>query len=1466
MNKPAARQGDMTKKGGPVIQGSSTVFIGSSGGVACSACPGGRAEGNPVNPVLGAKVLTAEVDLALPGPLPLHLSRDYSSYQTPTPAPVGLLGPGWWMPGELGLQASREQLIVHDGKGRSICFDPLAPGEVAYSASEHLWLVRGGRERLLGEGHPQRVAHSYLALPLELRQGRDFILATSSALGPWWVLGPERGMAAGTEAAESTDPDTATSEDPPGLDKRHVLLGLVDRFGNQLRLFRHAKGEFKGLVNFIDDGAGRRYQLELQRCSPAQEAAHGWGADAGIRLVAVHLKRDPAFGRQPPPEPLVRYEYSPHGELQAVHGRDGRIMRRFLYDPRHPGRMVGHSHAGRPTSRYTYDDQGRVIEQHNPEGLDYRFDYSAHQEPGADPASPPQASTLVTDGLGRQRLYLFTGEGGLRRIACIIEADGSRHSYRHDSAGRLVEATDPLGRQTTYRLDTASGDVTRITDSAGRTTELQYNLHGQVTRSSTPAAGNESAVHQWRYDPLGLLQEHIDPLGHSTRYHYPEPASDVRPAGAEPSPLRHLPIAVTDAKGGRQELQWDARGLLLRRQDCSGRSTRQAHDAWGNLVAIYGEEGGKLSFTYDDAARLTASINALGEVTRYGYNASGDLERIEHPDGHLEQFALDAWGRTIGYRYGAQGSFFHQRYLRDKAGRLVELHNENASIHRLRYDSQDRVVEETGFDASPRHYQYNAAGQVTASSDALHRTLHHYDERNGRLLARSISALDTEGQDAAPIATEHFDYDSAGTLTGAHHVVHGGYRLGTLFERDLLGRTLAETQQMHGPLGELLWQHRSQRQLDEMGQVTQSTITGLPPLQWLHYGPGHLHGLLLSGRNVLELERDARHREIQRRCGATTVQRAYDSLSRLTTTRLIRDTTHLRGPGAANAQAAGETASGPVLSQLNRSHQYNALGQLCGTGTAQGPWAYAYDPAGRLVQAKGPGMDQRWQYDSAGNRLFAHQQSHHAARQWSDEVRQNLHDPDFNLLQADHRDRDRSHPPCWPGNRILQDDQHQYRHDRAGNLLEKRGPQQTHRYQWDHANRLIGHAVQTNDAGHEHEGSARTDEAPTSQYFYDVFGRRIARRIPQSATPAASHPTGAGVAKGDDNATLVFYGWDGDRLTLTQLPAQNHRPMRRIHTLYEPDSHVPLLRVETAGLPPEVNLADLWEQDSGHTTDAQQRSMLAEVQKQILAGPSPQMRQTLAEFGLDADALREKLLPPAAAITHIHLYHCDHLGTPLALIDPLGKIDWHIELDPWGNCIREYNPNHLHQPIRMQGQHLDEESGLFYNRHRYYDPALGRYISRDPIGLMGGINFYEYANTNPCNAYDPLGLQAVAAQSCVYTQSTGNLTCTRDGIETVNNNGYAGAGQGRNNPDMQDVLNTGPLPRGNYTIGEAFRHRTAGIATRRLTPAPENDMQGRAGFLIHGDNATGTASEGCIVMPRTIRDSLNDGDSLEVIR
>ncbi|GDM30448.1 type IV secretion protein Rhs [Escherichia coli] len=130
--KPAARQGDMTQYGGSIVQGSAGVRIGAPTGVACSVCPGGVTSGHPVNPLLGAKVLPGETDIALPGPLPFILSRTYSSYRTKTPAPVGSLGPGWKMPADIRLQLRDNTLILSDNGGRSLYFEHLFPGEDGY--------------------------------------------------------------------------------------------------------------------------------------------------------------------------------------------------------------------------------------------------------------------------------------------------------------------------------------------------------------------------------------------------------------------------------------------------------------------------------------------------------------------------------------------------------------------------------------------------------------------------------------------------------------------------------------------------------------------------------------------------------------------------------------------------------------------------------------------------------------------------------------------------------------------------------------------------------------------------------------------------------------------------------------------------------------------------------------------------------------------------------------------------------------------------------------------------------------------------------------------------------------------------------------------------------------------------------------------------------------------------------------
>jgi RHS repeat-associated protein len=78
----------------------------------------------------------------------------------------------------------------------------------------------------------------------------------------------------------------------------------------------------------------------------------------------------------------------------------------------------------------------------------------------------------------------------------------------------------------------------------------------------------------------------------------------------------------------------------------------------------------------------------------------------------------------------------------------------------------------------------------------------------------------------------------------------------------------------------------------------------------------------------------------------------------------------------------------------------------------------------------------------------------------------------------------------------------------------------------------------------------------------------------------------------------------------------------------------------------------------------------------------------------------------------------DHLGTPLALYDGRGQVTWEMALDSYG-AVRQGKGKAQDCPFRYQGQYEDVETGLYYNRFRYYDPQTGGYISQDPIRLGG---------------------------------------------------------------------------------------------------------------------------------------------------
>lgn len=117
-----------------------------------------------------------------------------------------------------------------------------------------------------------------------------------------------------------------------------------------------------------------------------------------------------------------------------------------------------------------------------------------------------------------------------------------------------------------------------------------------------------------------------------------------------------------------------------------------------------------------------------------------------------------------------------------------------------------------------------------------------------------------------------------------------------------------------------------------------------------------------------------------------------------------------------------------------------------------------------------------------------------------------------------------------------------------------------------------------------------------------------------------------------------------------------------------------------------------------------------------------------------------------------------------------------------------------------------------------------------------------------------------------YKQSTGELF---DAIGRTVGRGYSGAPEAKNDPSRQNEKWTGPIPRGEYLIGPPRTTPTHGPYVLTLTPDAGNEMFGRSGFLIHGDSIRlpGTASEGCVILPRSLREAIWDsGDHvLEVV-
>ena len=347
-----------------------------------------------------------------------------------------------------------------------------------------------------------------------------------------------------------------------------------------------------------------------------------------------------------------------------------------------------------------------------------------------------------------------------------------------------------------------------------------------------------------------------------------------------------------------------------------------------------------------------------------------------------------------------------------------------------------------------------------------------------------------------------------------------------------------------------------------------------------------------------------------------------------------------------------------------------------------------YDPMGRILQQIHNRSRREYGYDAAGQ--LTHIQSRGDQTQYR-------YDPIGRLIAAVTPDFSETFAFDPAGNRL----------DLSGNKQDRTG--QTNSQEKPSLNKVWGNLLKEYAGVHydyDQRGNLirKTRNGETTDYHWNGYNQLVKIENRNGSTEYRYDPLGRRTAKIRNGETTVYH-WQEDTLAIESTNGQN------THYLFEPGTFEPLAQFQTAspiGIEREDKPAEPYSYDP-------------ETDPLLKIPPEPQGQ--------------------SEAQPELVYYQLDHLGTPIAAHNAKGEAVWTVEYEAWGRIRNETVSDGLKAniPFRFQGQYYDEESGLHYNRFRYYDPEIGRFVSQDPIGLKGGGNLYAYV-ANPTLWIDPLGL------------------------------------------------------------------------------------------------------------------------------
>ena len=907
-----------------------------------------------------------------------------------------------------------------------------------------------------------------------------------------------------------------------------------------------------------------------------------------------------------------------------------------------------------------------------------------------------------------QLVYLFERlhENVFKQIS-ISNLSGLSVKFFYDSKHCLQKIIDTAGRQILIELDAfgravkleaqhkgirrsfveyaynETGDLTAITDANGKTTSILYQNHLMVEKTD-----RNGQRFYWEYDGFSTSARCIHTYGDG----------GLLEGRIEYKKGHNI---VTNSLGESKIYYYDENNLCTQETDALGNSVFHEYTDFMEPYRDIDEEGNITGYVYDARGNLTAMQKPDGSVTSYIYDESGKLQMAADPEGNstVNVYKNNLLSAIIGRDQSVTS------YEYDEVGLIKAVRNNKGQKTILNYDEDHNLVRVILPDATEALWKYDVWGRCEVAINPEKQSQHFsYDELN--------RVTNVKKYDGNNVQLKYDAYEQVVYAEDEQQRVKFEYTpLGNLKIREENGIKVRFNYNSEERLISLSNEYNElyRFKYDNRGKIIQEMGFDGLTRKYIHDRAGKVIKIDRPGNKFTIFEYDLAGRLTR----AEHSDGSWEIFSYNRSGQLI-EATNENSSIVVERDAAGRFIKEKQDEYIIES-KYDKLGRRIGIVSSLGAaikmernvagfvsalfaenkqgmnWGakFKYNTLGMEIERLlSGGIISSFEYDPAGNPAehiitSGSRKMRHRIYTWNvnDRVQSMMNGLTRGLVQYGHDDFGNL---AWAK---YEDSQYDYRMpDNVGNLFKTKERKDR---KYGAGGRLLeSDGMKFN---YDEEGNLISKISPGGkQWFYEWAGNGMLKKVIRPDEKEVSFEydaLGRRTAK-------IYYGqitrwiWNGN----APLHEWKYKLKERPTTVVDEFGEVSKDKAEP------VNDLITWIFDEGSSK------------------PSAKLE-----------------------IGKIQSIITDYLGTPVEMYDSEGNQTWSAEHNIYGKIRKQGLGNPGDCPFRYQGQYEDEETGLYYNRFRYYSPEDGVYITQDPIRLAGGASLYSYVH-DTTNSVDVLGL------------------------------------------------------------------------------------------------------------------------------